>query len=76
MRAALALLTLIAAAPAAADPCAKFEEPLAYNSCLARQGPAARAVNVGKAPARAAAAHGAATIRRHGRSELVFSVRR
>jgi hypothetical protein len=33
-------LALIAAAPARAeDPCAKFDAPLAYNACLAKQGP-------------------------------------
>jgi len=39
-----ALLALFAAAPAAAkglDPCARFEEPLAYNACLAAHGPRA-----------------------------------
>ncbi len=78
MRAALALLILLAPVPAAADPCAKFDAPLAYNACLARQGPAARAVNVGKAstaPGNPVRGRVVAT-RRRGRSELVFSVGR
>jgi hypothetical protein len=38
--AALLGATLLAGAPARAeDPCAKFEAPLAYNACLAKQGP-------------------------------------
>jgi hypothetical protein len=38
--AALLGAALLTAAPARADdPCAKFAEPLAYNSCLAKQGP-------------------------------------
>lgn len=82
MRTALALLAMLAAAPAAAEgPCAKFDDPLAYNACLARQGPAARAVHVGAAPAgvtvRAPIARARGRIvaaNRHGRSELVFSV--
>jgi hypothetical protein len=46
MRAALALLALAAVLPDPAraqdDPaCAKFEEPLAYNACLASHGPKA-----------------------------------
>jgi len=37
---ALIGIALLAAAPARAeDPCAKFQEPLAYNACLAKQGP-------------------------------------
>ena len=81
MRAAFfALWAVMAATPARAeDPCAKFTEALAYNSCLARQGPASRAVHVGKAPANGAAqaarrprAHGA-IVKPRGRSELVFS---
>jgi hypothetical protein len=40
----LAIASLLLAAPAAAqppDPCARFEEPLAYNACLAAHGPRA-----------------------------------
>ena len=38
--AALVGAAVLAGAPARAeDPCAKFEEPLAYNACLAKQGP-------------------------------------
>lgn len=88
MRTILALIAILVAIPAAAENCAKFEEPLAYNACLARQGPAARAAHVGPAPAgiRAPATarrtyvraaprfHGRfVATRRRGRSELVFS---
>jgi hypothetical protein len=71
-------MVLLAAAPAAADPCASFADPLAYNACLARQGPAARAVHVGqtpvgRAPSRRARGEIAATTRR-GRSEMVFTL--
>ena len=70
----------LAAAPAAAADCSRFADPMAYNACLASQGPAARQVHVGAAPtgaARAAPArHAAASVTRHGRSELVFSPRR
>jgi hypothetical protein len=40
----LAFVALVVAAPAAAqkaDPCARFEAPLAYNACLAEHGPRA-----------------------------------
>ena len=81
MRTALALMAILAGVPAAAEECAKFDEPLAYNACLARQGPAARAVHVGAAPAgvRAPAPRVRGQIfatSRHGRSEMVFSVRK
>ena len=83
-RSLLIVATLLAlAAPAAAEDCAKFADPLAYNSCLARQGPAARAVHVGAAPAAAPAYRAArgqrvhsAIVTRRGRSELVFTPRR
>ena len=84
MKRALVLLALMAS-PAWAEDCAKFADPLAYNACLARQGPAARAVHVGAAPAAAGpayrpAAHGrrvhSAIVTRRGRSELVFTPRR
>jgi len=53
MRRALLLLGVLAFSPATAQEnpvCAKFEDPLAYNACLARQGPAARAVPTRAAP--------------------------
>jgi len=68
----LASLVLLLAAPAAAqrpDPCGRFEEPLAYNACLAEHGPRA-------AETRAASPDGEAlgAIRRaphgHGRQRL------
>lgn len=46
MRAIAAALVILAAAPAAAEDypeCAKIQEALAYNACLARHGPAGRA---------------------------------
>ncbi len=76
MRLSLFLLALFAAiAPAAAeDACAQFNEPLAYNSCLAHRGPAARAVHVGAAPA-AHRAHGRIVVTpRRGRASMAFSV--
>jgi hypothetical protein len=69
MRTALLVLALLAAAPVAAETCAKYTEPLAYNACLARQGPAARAVHVRPAPAGRARRAG-----RRGRARMVFSV--
>jgi hypothetical protein len=41
-----AVAALVFAAPAAAqrqDPCARLEEPIAYNACLAEHGPRAAA---------------------------------
>ena len=82
MRATAALLAALLAAPAAAAPCDQFGEALAYNACLARQGPAARAVHLGAAPAGAGArterrASGRIAIARgHGRAEMVFTLRK
>jgi len=73
------LLVAALASPAAAAPCDHFEDPLAYNSCLARQGPPARAVHVGAAPTHAARPNARRiggrifVTRPRGRSELVFS---
>ena len=65
---------LILAGPASGqgDPCAKYEDPLAYNACLARQGPQAH----GAKPARDAGGHGAIPARRgpHGRERMEFTV--
>jgi hypothetical protein len=75
MKAALLAIALLAAAPAAAENCAQYASALAYNACLARQGPAARTVHVGKAPAASRARRGGAVAtRRRGRNEMVFSV--
>jgi hypothetical protein len=55
MRRALLLLLVLVFSPAAAEDnpaCAKFQDPLAYNACLARQGPAARATQMRAAPMR------------------------
>ena len=88
MRTASLILLLLAAQPAAAEDnpaCARYQEPLAYNACLARQGPAARAVHLGGVPPSAAhtsdarpgrAAGRIANTMRRGRSEMVFSVRK
>jgi hypothetical protein len=80
MKRLLLLALLSAAAPAAAENCSRFADPLAYNSCLASQGPAARAVRVGKAPAGRPASRSAprrqAVVSRRGRSEMVFTPRK
>ncbi|MGO9391079.1 hypothetical protein [Rhodoblastus sp.] len=55
MRFILALLTLVAgpqAALAAADPCEKFKDADAYNSCLASYGPAVGEHRIMRAPER------------------------
>ena len=81
MRTALILATALFAAPVAAqDACGKFDDPLAYNACLARQGPTARAAHVQDAPtgrARTHRMHGRiATTTHRGRAEMVFKVGR
>ena len=90
MKTAVLVMTLFAAAPAAAENCAQYAEPLAYNACLARSGPPARALNLRPAPeaadarsparvSRSAARRvqdGASVGRRRGRAEMVFSVGR
>ena len=80
MRTILALIAILVAIPAAAENCAKFEEPLAYNACLARQGPAARAVHLGGAGGRRQGADRTPRGRivstgRRGRTEMVFQIR-
>ena len=80
MRAALVLAALLAAAPAAAEDCARYADALAYNSCLARQGPAARAVHLAapaagvRAPIWTPRGRIVSTGRR-GRTEMVFQIR-
>jgi hypothetical protein len=87
MRRALLLLGLLVFSPAAAaednPACAKFEDPLAYNACLARQGPMARAAHVRTGPTRGAPASRAPARRAGGRivttggrkrGEMVFTV--
>ena len=71
----LLVIALLAAAPApaAAQDCSRYADPLAYNACLASGGPAARKVHVGAAPARRPAAR---AVSRRGRSRMVFSVRK
>jgi hypothetical protein len=80
MRRALLLLLLVFSPAAAEDnpACAKFEDPLAYNACLARQGPIARAAPMRAAPGlhapgRRAAGRIVAT-RGRKRGEMVFTV--
>jgi hypothetical protein len=70
-----ALPALILSAPACGannDPCAKFEEPLAYNACLARQGPQAH----GAKATRDVGGHGTVAARRgpHGRERMEFTI--
>jgi hypothetical protein len=86
MRRALLLFGLLVASPAAAEDnpaCAKFADPLAYNACLARQGPMARAAHVQAAPPRVGQGSRAptrrvggriVTTRGHNRGEMVFTV--
>jgi hypothetical protein len=78
MRVAIVLFALLAlggAASAADNPaCAKFEEPLAYNACLAKLGPKAYPAAVAPAPATAHERH-AARYDRRGRVRAVFSIR-
>jgi hypothetical protein len=78
------LAVLVHGVPAfAADnpACAKYQEPLAYNACLARQGPAAhiaRELPAARAQmGEARGFHGRADFRRArgGRSHAIFSVR-
>jgi hypothetical protein len=77
IRLALSLGLSLWAATAAAEPCANIADPLAYNACLARQGPTARAARVGPAPAsRPARRPAAPVVTRRGRSEMVFTPRR
>ena len=94
MRATLLLAASAALLPAMAraqdvPACARFEEPLAYNACLASHGPKAK--DLGSAPGAGArksdsdapapaeaprSAHGAAqAYRRHGRIHMEFRLR-
>ncbi|RBP07399.1 hypothetical protein DFR50_12744 [Roseiarcus fermentans] len=93
MRAAVAFLALWACltGPARADDdpaCAKFEEPLAYNACLASRGPKANAVGKAsgapvraradpeaEAPAMAKKPSRSQTVRRRGRVHMEFFLR-
>ena len=76
MRRALLIPVVVAplvGAPAEAlakDPCAAFEEPLAYNACLARHGPPAFAARPAQDPDEGFGAPRA----RHGRGRLDFEV--
>ena len=72
---ALAVLAPLIAAPAHAkgkDPCAQFEEPFAYNACLARHGPPAFAARPIPAPEN----DSGALRPRRGRRRLEFDVGR
>ncbi len=80
----IGLVILLSAAPAFPQDnpaCAKFQEPLAYNACLARQGPPARMVRA--APMANTATVGAWRAQgrptyfraRGGRAHAVFDVR-
>ena len=89
-RAALVAAALLAALPFARaraenDPCARFEDPLAYNSCLASHGPKAGAVGKsgGSAPEAGSGAGPRSTppwrehalTRRRGRVHMEFLIR-
>ncbi len=82
MTRAIALLALLlwgVAARAEDNPaCARFEAPLAYNACLARQGPAARATRALPAPRGETARPGrrpTVTRTARGRVHAVFTIR-
>jgi hypothetical protein len=70
----LAAPVAVLAGPArgANDLCAKYEEPLAYNACLARQGPEAH----GARPTRDAGGRGTVAAKRgpHGRERMEFTI--
>ena len=86
MRAALAILSLLvlgARAHAQDNPaCAKYEDPLAYNACLAKLGPQAHGARAAPEPAgETAGAHrprggGVATRGKTGRMHMEFSISR
>jgi hypothetical protein len=68
----LVIAAAMPAGPARADACAKYEEPLAYNACLARQGPQAHgaiATRDAGGPARVATKRGP-----HGRERMEFTI--
>ena len=70
----VAFAALVFAAPAAAqrpDPCARLEEPLAYNACLAEHGPRAAAT---RAASPNVEASGALRRTPHGRQRLEFNL--
>ena len=69
-----AFAALVFAAPAAAqrpDPCARLEEPIAYNACLAEHGPRAAATRPASPNEEAS---GPVRRTRRGRQQLEFSV--
>ena len=86
-RAALAMLGLVSIAlPGPADAqdeaaCAKYQEPMVYNACLARHGPKANDVGrlragTGRPAAWANSVRGdVGATRKHGRAHLEFLVR-
>jgi hypothetical protein len=76
MRLLVLVALLAAAAPAAARDCSGVADPMAYNVCLASQGPAARKVHVGGAPTARVTRPRARVVSRRGRSHMEFSVRR
>ncbi len=84
---AAALVLLCSAGPADAEDnpaCAKFENPLEYNACLAKQGPKAGATLAVPEPAAAAPARRGVHWRRtfagarrtRGRLRIEFTIRR
>jgi hypothetical protein len=88
---AAAAVALPGLARAEGDPaCARFEEPLAYNACLASHGPKARDIGTrpGRTVARGVETDGASraatpyrapaaahVTRRHGRTHMEFRLR-
>jgi hypothetical protein len=59
LSAALVVGVALIAAPAAADDCAKIEDPMAYNACLAKQGPEWHGTHAAPMPADVDAPKGA-----------------
>ncbi len=72
LAASAALILASPAGGASSDACAKFEEPLAYNACLAKQGPQAH----GARATRNLGGRGTipATRGPHGRQRMEFTI--
>jgi hypothetical protein len=78
-RALMAIFIVLSAAPALAEDnpaCAKYQQPLDYNACLARQGPPARMVRATPAPRAAILRGRPAFVHAHaGRAHAIFTIR-
>ncbi len=86
-RAVLAAVSLLAAALLTSaraqdiSPCARFQDPFAYNACLASHGPKAGAVgkvereSAGPADGKPRSSRAPVVLRRRGRVHMEFQVR-